>query len=265
MGSQSHTSNGERERYERIAATAMELARVVIDLAEGGFDPLELAEGDSDPLDLVVENITALIDDTVALSASTPPSRRHSPAPRSTKRGATAFPSSRLSTTIRQIAAINDQIVIRRGTLAEAISDAQQACKVLAAVSGRPDPSLLWAIAAALTRISTCCQTLGQLTHERTRAISGLAGLPGVTRPIDDSRVVVKATDDLRLARPATRHPRLVVKASDDPRLIGPVQRATRAAVASPTTSFVSPPAPASRNAEDERRRGPSIGGPTRF
>jgi hypothetical protein len=130
-------------------------------------------------------------------------------------------------------------------------------------VSGRPDPSLLWAITATLTRISTSCQALGQLAHERTRAVSSLAGLPRVTRPINDSRAVVKATDDLRLARPATRHPRLVVKASDDPRLIGPVQRATREALASPTTSFVSPPAPASRDVEDEWRRGPSIGGPT--
>ena len=234
VGSQSHTSDSEQERYERIAATATEAAQVVIDLAEGGFDPLDLAEGDSDPLDLVVENITTLIDDAVALSASTPPSRRPGPAPLATKRGATAFPSSRLSTTIRQIATLDDQIAIRRGSLAEAISDTQQACKVLAAVSGRPDPSLLWAITAALTRISTCCQTLGQLAHERTRAVSSLAGLPRVSDP------------------------------TGDPHLVGPVGRATRDALASPPRS-VSPPASASRDVDDERREGPRITGPTGF
>jgi hypothetical protein len=230
MDSQSHTSGSERERYERIAAGAFEVAQVVIGFAVEG----------SDPLDFVVESITTLINDAVALSASTPPSPRLRSTPLATNRGTTAFPQPRLSTTIRQIATLDDQIAIEGGGLAEAISDAKQACKELAAVGGRPNPSLLCAITAALTRINARCHALGQLVDERNRAVSGLAGLPGITRPIDDSRVVVKATDDLRLLDPIDDS-HLVVKATDDRRLAGPVDGAARQALAS-STSFVSPP-----------------------
>jgi len=225
MGSQSHTSSGGRERYERIAATANEVAQVVIALAQGA----------PTPLDLVVQNITTLVDDAVALGTTTPPSPSPHPAPIPTKRRVTAIPSPPLSTTITtQIATLDAQIAIKRGGLANAISDAKQACKVLAAVGGHADFSLLQEITAALTRISTCCQTLGQLVHDRTVAVSNLAALPQVTHPIDETRVV------------------------------GPVGRTTREALASPT-SFVSPPAPASRDVDDELRWGPRITGPTGF
>jgi len=185
MGIESHTSGGERERYERIAATAIEVIQEVIGLAQGG----------PTPLDLVVRNITTLTDDAVALSASTPSSPGLRSAPLATERGATALPQPRPSTSIRQIATLDDQIAIERGGFAEAISDAKQACKELAAVSGHPDPSLLHAITAALTCVNVRCQMLGQLVDERTDAVSSLSGV--TRRPIDDSRVIVKATDEL--------------------------------------------------------------------
>jgi hypothetical protein len=229
MGSQSHTSGGGRERYERIATMANEVAQAVIALAQGA----------PTPLDLVVQNITALIDDAVALGASTPPSPRLLPAPlpMPAKRDATAIPSPPLASAIRQIATLDKQIATRRSGFGDAISDAKQACKALAAVGGHPDLSLLLEITAALRRISTCSQTLGQLVHDRTLAVSSLADLPHVDSPIDDSRVV------------------------------GPVGRTTREALASQrsVTSFISPPAPAPRHLDDELRRGPRITGPTAF
>jgi hypothetical protein len=138
--------------------------------------PLELAEGDSDPLDTVVESITALIDDTVALSASTPPSRRHSPAPRSTKRGATAFPSSRLSTTIRQIAAINDQIVI---TVVAADEPAG-----LAGLTGRFD-----AVVEATNDPAGAATALALLRRGGTAVLLGISGLRRAT--IDPDMVML--------------------------------------------------------------------------
>jgi hypothetical protein len=226
MDSQSQSSGGGRERYERIAAAAHEVAQAVIAFAQGA----------PTPLDLVVENITALIDDAVALSASTPRSPRLVPAPlpMPMKRDATAIPSPPLAGAIRQVATLDKQIATRRSGLGEAISDAKQACKALAAVGGHPDLSLLLEITAALTRISTCCQTLGQLVHDRTFAVSSLAGLPHVTGPVDDYR------------------------------LVGPVGKATREALAFPT-SVVPPPASAPRQVDDDWRRGPRITGPTAF
>jgi hypothetical protein len=219
MDSRSHTPGGGRERYERIATTANEVAQVVIALAQGA----------PTPLDLVVQNITTLIDDAAALSASTPRSPSILPTPITTNRGATAFPPPSLARAIRQVATLDEQIATRSSGLTGAISDAKQACKELAAVRGRPDPSLLHAIGAALRRISTCSQTLGRLVHERTVAVSSFDGLPHVRSPIS---------------------------------AFGSVGRATRQALASPR-SFVSPPAPAFRDVDDERRRGPRITGPT--
>jgi hypothetical protein len=231
MGEQSHTSGSGRERYERIAATANEVAQVIFSLAQGA----------PTPLDLVVQNITTLIDDAAALSASTPPSPRLLPAPLSPNRGATTFPPPSRDRAIRQqVATLDEQIATKRSGLAAALSDAKQACKALAAVSSHPDPSLLHAITAALRRISTCCQTLGQLIHERTVAVSSLDGLTRVSSPID---------------------------------ALGPVARATREALA--PTRIVPMPGPAPRQIDeewrrgprhvDDGRRGPRITGPTAF
>jgi hypothetical protein len=216
---------------------------------------------------LVVESIITLIDDAVALSASTPPSPRIRSTPLATNRGATAFPQPELPKTIRQVATLDDQIAIEGSGLTEAISDAKQACKELAAVSSRPDPSLLCAITAALTRINARCQALGQLVDERNRAVSGLAGLPGVTHPIDDSRVVVRATDDLRLLDPMD-DPRVVVKTTDDLLLLGPVDDSNVVIKATPedlasSPSFISRPTPTHRDVDDKRWRGPYIRGPS--
>jgi hypothetical protein len=100
---------------------------------------------------------------------------------------------------------------------------------------------LLHAITATLRRISTSCQTLGQLVHERTVAVSSLDGLTRVSNPIDT---------------------------------LGPVGRATWEALA--PTRIVPMPAPAPRQIDDDLhrgprhvddgwRRGPRITGPTAF
>jgi hypothetical protein len=229
MGSQSRTSNGGDERYERIATAANEVAQVVIALAQGA----------PTPLDLVVQNITTLIDDAVALSASTPSSPSPQPAPVPTRRDATTLPSPSLAIALKHVAHLDDQIGTGESRLGDAIGDAKHLCSELALAvrHGGPDLALLYALAAALKRVSTCSQTLGQLVHERTAAVSSLDDLSQISHPVDDFRVV------------------------------GPAGRATRNALGSPTgvMSFVSPPAPASPEVDDGLRRGPRISGPSAF
>jgi hypothetical protein len=220
METASHEAKPERERYERIVAGATEIVQTLISLADGG----------PTPLDLVVEKVTALLDDSVAL------------APHSLQalRLRVQLADVKLATAPthgpgHQLATIDFQAAKTKSHLADANSNARQLCKALAATGDRPDPSLLHAITAALRQISNDSQTLEQLGYDRTRITSGLTDLPHVDSTVDDSRVV------------------------------GPVGRTTREALASPgsVTSFVSPPAPASRDVDDQLRRGPRIAGPT--
>lgn len=66
METASHEAKPERERYERIVAGATEIVQTLISLADGG----------PTPLDLVVEKVTALLDDSVALAPHSPQALR---------------------------------------------------------------------------------------------------------------------------------------------------------------------------------------------
>lgn len=219
METASHKAESDRKRYERIVAGATEVTQTLISLADGGLTPL----------DLVVENITALLDDSVALAPHTPQALRLR-----VQLAAAKLTTAPTQGPGHQLATIDFQAAKTKSRLADANSNARQLCEALAATGDRPAPSLLHAITAALRQISTDSKTLEQLGYDRTRITSGLTDLPHVDSPIDDSRVV------------------------------GPVGRTTREDLASPrgVRSF-DPPAPASRNVDDQLRRGPRITGPT--
>jgi hypothetical protein len=211
MGSDSHASEGERERYERIAATAAELAQLLMALAQGA----------PTPRDLFVENITALLDDAVALAPREA---------RTSERRQPAVPPPGYEVA-RELARIDAQTVTTGSSLRSAISDARQACKALAAASGRPDPSLLHTIAAALSRIGTCYQTLGRLSHERTLAVSSprtsAADRLDPRTSLADTAPSDPRWDGVRTPRydPSSKSPRRVASPHDDvggsPRSIG--------------------------------------------
>jgi len=169
MGSQTHSSDGGRERYERIAAAAGELAQLLMTLQT--LATLNAA----DMSGLVVENLTSLVlDDAAALAPHSVRSSRLSSASRSARRDhVTRWPRP-ADDAEGELITIDAKTAITSGLLSDAISRARQACKALAAAGGAIDLRLLSEIAAALKRISTCYHTLGQLGHERTRVLSSL-------------------------------------------------------------------------------------------
>jgi hypothetical protein len=178
MGSASHEAEPDRERYERIAAAAAELAQLLIALeALTSLDASDLA-------DLFVGSLTTLVDDAITLAPSAPRPLRVSPAFTTMTRGA-ATPPPQVSYEVARIdaqpvARIDARIVETRSSLADAISNAKQACKELAVTADHADPSHLHAITAALGQISTDLRRLGQLAHDRL-AVSALGGGPGVS------------------------------------------------------------------------------------
>jgi hypothetical protein len=207
MASQSHTSDGGRERYERIAAAASELAQLLMTLHT--LATLNRA----DMSGLVVENLTTLVlDDAAEFASRDLRSWRLSSSSLATPDSVTRWPRSSQERVL-ELLRIDAEAANTSRHLADAISTARQACKALAEAGGSLDLRLLQEVAAALRRVSSCYHTLGQFAHDRTLALSSLrdtltmplrqtpADIETPTRvtPIDGTRRVRSArqmTDD---------------------------------------------------------------------
>lgn len=164
MPSASDPAHGERERYERIAATATKLLAMV-----QGWPP-------DTPLDLVLEMLEALITDARELRESaawvSEETRRELFVLEAERAAAEGEARARLDVRILRLERIDAQVAKWRGDLADAIKNARNACSELAAVRGTPSQALLEAIGRALTSIRGCSEALDRLGYERTDAIS---------------------------------------------------------------------------------------------
>ena len=168
MTSSSDPSDGERERCERIVTTSTKLVTMLVG-------------GPPDELDLVMEMIDALLGDAQDLKTSTIRAREQINSQVSAlrrQRFVQLFrqPSEathdRLGDSITTLESIDHQLLIQQATLGQAISDVSQRFKELAAVRGRPSPSLLENITRALRSIQNCSSQLERLGYDRTAAAS---------------------------------------------------------------------------------------------
>jgi hypothetical protein len=171
MPGSSDPSDGERERYERI----FDISKKLLALLVGG--PPDT------PLELIVEMINALLKDAQELEI------RAAEAGGEIRRQLFSFQvdqasddyatRARLASTVARLKSIGDQVAARHSTLERAISDAWQAFKELAAVSGLPSRALLDDITRAVAEIQSCSVQLERLGYERTDAVSLVSFSPG--------------------------------------------------------------------------------------
>ena len=182
MDSTGHNSDGERQRYEKILAKLNELVTLLIafDICDGaGF------VDQSDELDLLVETITALVDDAIELGSRSPKPPYLDPAVTSTpSRPLQLGVSPEEETTI-----IDRPAAELESRLGEAISDAMQACKELCSQSC-PDLKLLYRIKGALDTISDCHYKLRRVN---SRSIPAPVGMRSVDPPAHSGATRVRA------------------------------------------------------------------------
>jgi hypothetical protein len=180
MGSPSDHPDGERERYQRFAASAAELLQLVTAL-----------QGTTTPLDLLVENINALLTDAIELAPKTAQPTIRQPTVTLTYE----LPRRPAHSPAAELTRINNEAARVNTTLAGAVSNAKNAFEALARAEGHPSPALLHTITAALAAIQTCRDSLMQLAHDHKIAVASprlaLDGFLARTMPAASSRSFV--------------------------------------------------------------------------
>jgi hypothetical protein len=164
MPGPSHSSDGARERYERVGAVSAKLLALLV-----GGPP-------DTPLDLVVEMLDALIQDAQELEVSAADVSgdiRHRLFSLQIDQ-ASAEPTrrARIASSVARLEAIGGQVATQRHVLEQAIGSAHQAFKELAAAGGPPSRALLDRLNQALSDIQSSAARLDRLGFERSDAVS---------------------------------------------------------------------------------------------
>ena len=209
MSGASDSSDGPRERYERVAALSAKLLTLLV-----GGPP-------DTPLELVVELLDALIQDARELEAGAVDASgeiRHRLFELQIEL-ASAEPArrARVASSVAELERIGDQVADQRHALERAIGDAHQAFKQLAAAGGPPSRALLEGLTRVLSEIQSCAVRLQRLGYERTNAVS-LAPLDP-QHPAPPPTIAAAPRQVVEPAPPGTTIP----SADDDDQLRGPI------------------------------------------